>query len=432
MKEDNSAMAILQKIGMEDSEVEEEKEEKEEDKLWFGMDVRTEEEKERDADGSGAPFCGRWPKRSGGDGEVERTAVLESPEGIPGVLHPEGYKPIAQVNAEFKEWRKDNPIVMVKDKEEKVKFVPALIKLALPETASEANRDLDLLESMQPPPPRRELKDIPHDLYKENGEKYLNVEWVRERVRLHKEDKQAAHTAASLPMQALNKGTQSLETTHREVFQTKCTAKEKSKFCRGYSYPDKLMPCHTRDCNGKAIGIEDKCDKCYNLKERTDYSMEDYAELAKQVRHRAWFKTDRPMSLQEMKKEMSTTYRQFCKDEEKAMHAAGYKGKHTRSGPIHSLGQEGFYLVVQELARDPLLKGPDGVEFSATNRWEQWFNAKIKELHDAIGEAKLNQLTDAMDFMRCLFGLPGKRGSIVACYLCSHCHACPKFDFIGA
>ena len=54
-------MAILQKIGTEDSEVEEEKEEKEEGRLWFGMDVRTEEEKERDADGSGAPFCGRWP-----------------------------------------------------------------------------------------------------------------------------------------------------------------------------------------------------------------------------------------------------------------------------------------------------------------------------------------------------------------------------------
>ena len=34
-----------------------------------------------------------------------------------------------------------------------------------------------------------------------------------------------------------------------------------------------------------------------------------------------------------------------------------------------------------------------------------------------------------MDFMRCLFGLPGKIGSIVVCYLCSHCKLCPKSDF---
>ena len=121
-------------------------------------------------------------------------------------------------------------------------------------------------------------------------------------MRLHLEDKQAAHTAAALPIDALNKGTQSLETTFRQTFQTKCTATEKSRFCRGYSYLDKLMPCHTKDGNGNCVGIQDKCDMCYNEKEQTNYAWEDYAEMAKQVRHKKWFKTYRPVSLQEMKK----------------------------------------------------------------------------------------------------------------------------------
>ena len=126
------------------------------------------------------------------------------------------------------------------------------------------------------------------------------------------------------------------------------------------------MPCHTRDCNGKAIGIEDKCDMCYNMKEKTDYSLEDYEEMAKQVRHKVWHKTDRPVSLREMKDEMSQTYREFCKEEEKDRRENGYSLKQSRKGPIHSLGQEGFFLVVKELANDPCLKGPDRVDFTKT------------------------------------------------------------------
>ena len=140
VQEESSAKAVLQKIGMEHSDTKEE--EKEEDQLWFGQDFRTEEQKACDADGTGAkPFCGRWPKRSGGsEGEVEQITSEETPKEAPGILYPEGVKPIAQVDAEFKEYRKENPVI--KD-DESVQFVPALIKLAIPESTSEANRDLD-------------------------------------------------------------------------------------------------------------------------------------------------------------------------------------------------------------------------------------------------------------------------------------------------
>ena len=91
--------------------------------------------------------------------------------------------------------------------------------------------------------------------------------------------------------------------------------------------------------------------------------------------------------------------------------------------------QQGFLLVMKEMRHDPCLRGPDGVDFSQTNQWCTWFNEKLKFLSESIGEAKLQLLTDSMDFMRCLFGWAGKRGSIVVCYLCSKCKSCPKFDF---
>ena len=127
------------------------------------------------------------------------------------------------------------------------------------------------LQSLQPPP-RVDLKDIPKHIKNARGEDTLNVEWVREWVRTQKEDKQAAHAAASLPTEALNKGTEPLIETAKRTFGTRCTARTKSEFCKGYTFADKLMPCHIMDKQKKACGIEDKCVSCYNSQNKTNFT----------------------------------------------------------------------------------------------------------------------------------------------------------------
>ena len=196
---------------------------------------------------------------------TEASREVTDLQSSPGI-YPEGIKSIEEVNEEYEKRRKEySP--MPQD-ENGVKFEPAFFRLAMPETESEANRDLETLEALAVPTPPSELANIPKHLWDKHRNKSLNIVWVRELVRLHTEDKQTAHTAAALPMGALNKGTETLETTFQKVFQTSCTAKKKSKFCRGYTYPDRLMPCriYEKQPNGemKAVGIEDKCDCCFN------------------------------------------------------------------------------------------------------------------------------------------------------------------------
>ena len=75
---------------------------------------------------------------------------------------------------------------------EEIKFEPALIRLALPETESEANKDLELLQSFRPLV-WEDIDGIPREILNEHVEKMLN--WIRAWVKIQK-DKQAAHTAA--------------------------------------------------------------------------------------------------------------------------------------------------------------------------------------------------------------------------------------------
>ena len=65
-----------------------------------------------------------------------------------GIQYPEGIKPIQQVDEEVKEAKAKEEVLELS---EEVKFEPALIRLAIPETQSDANKDLELLQSMQPP-----------------------------------------------------------------------------------------------------------------------------------------------------------------------------------------------------------------------------------------------------------------------------------------
>ena len=51
---------------------------------------------------------------------------------------------------------------------------------------------------------------------------------------------------------------------------------------------------------------------------------------------------------------------------------------------------------------------------------------QITKLNKDLGEVKFQQLTDAMDFIRCLFGTPGQYGCIVVCYLCSRNLSCHR------
>ena len=72
--------------------------------------------------------------------------------------------------------------------------------------------------------------------------------------------------------------------------------------------------------------------------------------MAKEKRHKIWNKTDRPQTPWEIKKEVVKNYQEFCHEERLKMKAAGYKGKAVKRGPIQSMGQEGFLLVVNEMS----------------------------------------------------------------------------------
>ena len=83
----------------------------------------------------------------------------------------------------------------------------------------------------------------------------------------------------------------------------RCTARVKSQFRKGYTYADKLMPCHILDHNKEACGIEDKCVSCYNEQNGTDHSEKEFSRLAKEVRFRRFYRVDRPKGVEEMKQE---------------------------------------------------------------------------------------------------------------------------------
>ena len=103
-------------------------------------------------------------------------------------------------------------------------------------------------------------------------------------------------------MGALNKDTETLGTIFEKGFQTSCTAKNKSKFCRGYTYANRLMPCRTYNKDKKAVGIENKCDCCYHFNGSTSYGEEEYNAIAKKVRHRRFNRVDELKGVDEMKK----------------------------------------------------------------------------------------------------------------------------------
>ena len=151
--------------------------------------------------------------------------------------------------------------------------------------------------------------------------------------------------------------------------------------------------------------------------------------MAREVRYRTFNRVDKAKSLRDMKRLGLAQYNKFAAAERKSKQKEGYTGAAIRDGPIQRLGAEGYWLIISEMKRDPQLKGPDGIDFVAGNSWAQTFVKHIAELNESIGEAKFQQLIDAMDFMRCLFGKPGQYGCIVVYYLCSHCKSCPKFDY---
>ena len=46
-----------------------------------------------------------------------------------------------------------------------------------------------------------------------------------------------------------------------------------------------------------------------------------------------------------------------------------------------------------------------------------------------IGKARINVVTKAQEFIRCVYGTTGTRVQIVTTYACQECGHCPKFDY---
>ena len=119
-----------------------------------------------------------------------------------------------------------------------------------------------------------------------------------------------------------------------------------------------------------------------------EHSEKEFSRLAKEVRFRRFNRVDRPKGIEDMKDEAMAKYRQFANKERNEMKQAGFKGNAIREGPIQMLGAERYWLIISELRRDPLLRGPDGENFTETNTWAQWFVKHIEGLNETIGEVK--------------------------------------------
>ena len=174
---------------------------------------------------------------------------------VTGIEMPDGIKDVDNLVKDHKE--------LLSERDEIV-FETSLIRLAIPESKSQADEDQSQLEEFDPPE-RMDLKDIPRTIVGEDGKKKLNVVWVREYVRTYKEG-QIAHTAKAVPFDALNHGTEVMTDTAQKVFTMRCTARKKSRFCKEYGLPSQLMIC------SDATGTEEKCINCYNDDNKTGYT----------------------------------------------------------------------------------------------------------------------------------------------------------------
>ena len=102
--------------------------------------------------------------------------------------------------------------------------------LAMPDTERGAQQAIENLEARRPKV-WEDIDGVPREIINDRGEKTLNVEWLRLHVKIQREDRKAEHTAAVMDTDALNKGTESLKSTVKRVFQSQCMATEKSEFC---------------------------------------------------------------------------------------------------------------------------------------------------------------------------------------------------------
>ena len=179
----------------------------------------------------------------------------------------------------------------------------------------------------------------------------------------------------------------------------------------------------------EAFGIQESCVNCYNRNHATQHGDRAFERLAKAERYRIFNRVSKETNLADMKRLGVQMYQRWALDERKRLQKEGFHGEDARSGPVQMLGAEGYWQVISEMRKNPLLRGPDGAAFDQGNIWCRQFVDQISKLNAELGEVKFQQLTDSMDFIRCLFGTPGQIGCMVVCYLCSGCLSCPKYDY---
>ena len=173
-----------------------------------------------------------------------------------------------------------------------IKIGPSLVRMAMPETEKEAQRCVEMLEA-QKPQKWEDIDGLKREIPNARGELCMNPLWIRAWVKQQKEDKKAAYTAAVMPTDALNKGTESLLSTAKRVLTTRCTARNKSNFCKDYTYGNRLMPCRVMvkdQFTGKerAVGIEEKCVNCYNEHNGTNIKDKVFERMAKEARYKTF------------------------------------------------------------------------------------------------------------------------------------------------
>ena len=88
----------------------------------------------------------------------------------------------------------------LKELEKEIDFDKSTIRLAMPETAKQAQECLDQLKS-QMPEMEKALESILKKLPDEKGRPCLNSEWLRTKAEMNVENKQAQYVAAMLPVE---------------------------------------------------------------------------------------------------------------------------------------------------------------------------------------------------------------------------------------
>ena len=139
----------------------------------------------------------------------------------------------------------------------------------------------------------------------------------------------------------------------------------------------------------EAVGIQESCVSCYNKNHVTEHRDRAFERFAKQERYRIFNRVGKETNLSDMKRLGLQMYNRWALEERHILREEGFHGEDLRAGSVQMLGAEGYWQVICEMRKNPLLRGPDGKAFDQPNMWCRQFVDQISKLNKELGATQM-------------------------------------------